>query len=109
RVMDWDIQPNTFNEYVTIQGVRTSPAVLFASNDGFATANPLGARSNLGFTGDFVDAGPKDHGALFAFNLGLVKPNHFAGFTIYYGAAGNELDAFVALANVGVEVFSVAK
>jgi hypothetical protein len=109
RVMDWDIQPDTFDEYVTIQGTATSAAVLYASNNGFETANPLGNRTDLGSTGDFVDAGPKDHGALFDFGLGLVQPNEFRHFTIFYGAAGNETDALAALTTVGAAIYSLGQ
>lgn len=38
RVMDWDIAPNTFHEYSTIQGTAGAEHVIYASNDGFASA-----------------------------------------------------------------------
>lgn len=105
RVMDWDIAPNTFSEYVTIQGT-SADNVLFASNDGFASANPLSSRSDLGNTGDFVDSGPADHGALFDFGFGALPALRSKTFTIFYGAAGTESDANRALANVGAEIYS---
>lgn len=105
RVMDWDIAPNTFNEYVTIQGTAAEN-VLFASDDGFQSADPLGARSSILGTGDMVDSGPEDHGALFDFGFGALPAGQRRTFTIFYGAAGNQRDANQALANVGAEVFS---
>jgi hypothetical protein len=40
RVMDWDVEPTPFDEFVTIDKV-TSTAVRFTSDEGFATADPL--------------------------------------------------------------------
>ena len=39
RAIDWDIEPTAFDEWVTIKG--TSPQLLFTSDDGFASTNPL--------------------------------------------------------------------
>ena len=50
RVMDWDIEPTPFFEYVTMVP-GTSPELTFTSNDGFASANPLSGPADLGFTG----------------------------------------------------------
>ncbi|EHR73340.1 hypothetical protein BurJ1DRAFT_4553 [Burkholderiales bacterium JOSHI_001] len=46
RVMDWDVPHTEFNEFVTHKGVEANLTtaggnVLFASNNGFASANPL--------------------------------------------------------------------
>jgi hypothetical protein len=106
RVMDWDIAPNTFSEYVTIQGAVAATNVIFSSNDGFASANPLAGPSDLGFTGDFVDAGPNDHGALFDFAFGALAPGETHTFTTYYGATADEASAFAALGAVEAEVYS---
>ena len=106
RVMDWDIQPTAFMEYSTIQGTAAATNVLFASDDGFASANPLNGPSDLGNTGDFVDQGPYDHGALFDFGFDAVAPGESLSFTTYYGAAGTETSADAALATVGAEVYS---
>lgn len=106
RVMDWDVEPTAFNEFVTIQGTAAATEVVFASNNGFASANPLAGPSNLGAVGDFVDAGPADHGALFDFAFGMLAPSATKSFKIYYGAAGTEAGALAALAAVGAEVYS---
>lgn len=106
RVMDWDIEPTAFDEFSTIQGTAGAANVLFASNDGFATANPLGERSDIGAIGDFVDFGPDDHGALFDFGFGTVAPGGKVSFRTFYGAAPDEDGADAALAAVDAEVFS---
>jgi hypothetical protein len=105
RVMDWDVQPTAFSEYVTI--VRgTASDIVFTSDDGFAPANPLAAPTSIQFTGEAVDSGPADHGALFDFNFGTLPAGASKRFRIFYGAAGSEADATTALAVVGAEAFS---
>lgn len=105
RVMDWDAEPTAFNEYVTINA-GAAAALKFDSNNGFESANPFAARSNLGFIGSFVDAGPNDHGALFDFEFANLAPGASTSFNIYYGAAGNETGANTAVGAVAAEVFS---
>jgi hypothetical protein len=105
RVMDWDVEPTAFAEFVTINGGNASQ-LLFDSNNGFATANPLGGPSDLGLTGDFVDAGPNDHGALFDFGFGALAAGESTSFNIFYGAAADEAGADAAVAASGAEVFS---
>ena len=129
RVMDWDVEPTAFNEFVTVvtlQGSELAKNVLFSSNGGFATANPLGAREWSSETeclgddpttpdppevdhaciGDFQDAGPDDHGALFDFGFGKLQPGEKVTFFTYYGAAATEVGANAALAAVQAEVYS---
>src|SRR5262249_1430226 len=86
RVMDWDIEPTAFNEFVTINTGNASE-LQFDSDDGFATANPLGPRTSILSTGNFVDSGPADHGALFDFGLGALAAGDSKTFNIYYGGA----------------------
>jgi uncharacterized repeat protein (TIGR01451 family) len=129
RVMDWDIQPTAFNEWVTIQNPSNSPQLLFDSDDGFASADPLGGtsyRSSTAVCGDdyvgpcvFTDLGlfgtypsvtvPGDHGALFDFQFGALAPGDSRRFTIFYGAAANEADMLAALGAVGAEVYSLGE
>jgi hypothetical protein len=108
RTMDWDIAPNTFSEYVTVQGTADAANVLYASNNGFNSANPLGGRGTLWphYTGDFTDQGPQDHGAHFDFGFGELAVGAQKQFRIFYGAAGTEADAMGALGAVGAEVYS---
>jgi hypothetical protein len=105
RVMDWDIGPTTFNEYVTIDS-GTAADLVFTSDDGFETANPLGPQGSILFTGDAVDSGPTDHGALFDFQFGALAAGESKTFNVYYGATFNEPDALAALAAVGAEAYS---
>ena len=109
RVMDWDVEPTPFSEFVTvvtIEGSERAANVLFSSDDGFASANPLAGESSIRFTGDAVDSGPDDHGALFDFGFGELAPGEQVTFNIYYGAAGSEDDADAALQAVRAEVYS---
>ena len=88
RVMDWDIEPTAFSEFVTLfKG--SSPFLDFTSNDGFATSNPLAGPSDIGQTGSFTDAGPDDHGALFDFDFGSLAAGATREFKTFYGAAGD--------------------
>src|SRR5262249_10584220 len=91
RVMDWDIEPTAFHEFVTIQGSKTASELQYDSDNGFETANPLGPRTDLGNTGDFIDAGPADHGALFDFGFGALAAGDSKTFNIYYGGAATEV------------------
>jgi hypothetical protein len=109
RVMDWDIEPTPFSEFVTlvtIQGSTKAANVLFSSDNGFASADPLSGPSSILFSGDAQDSGPADHGALFDFGFGNVAPGNTVSFNIYYGAAPTEAEALTALATIRAEVFS---
>ncbi len=108
RVMDWDIEPTAFREFVTIQG-GNAVNLLFDSDQGFATANPLGGPADLGNTGDFVDAGPADHGALFDFGFGSLAAGASKSFNIFYGGAATEVAANQAINAVGAEVYSLGE
>lgn len=123
RVMDWDIAPTTFSEWVEID-IGTAVNVKQATNDGFASANPLappfGTDPNPRFcpnggvvtpltpggTTQYAD-GPCDQGALFDFEFGSLAPGESRKFTIFYGATVTKADALLALAAVGAEVFSL--
>lgn len=116
RVMDWDVEPTAFNEYVTtvtgeILGVGGPEALLDNDNDGFATANPLGADGVIlpHETGSFHDVGPTDQGARFDFGFGELAPGTALQFNIYYGAAPDEATALGALAIVGAELYTLGQ
>jgi hypothetical protein len=107
RGMDFDEAPNTFSEFVTIQGTAGASNVIFASDDGFQDVNPLaGFRGGIIAVGDQVDTGPSDHGAHFDFSFGMLAPGATREFTLFYGAAGTEADALNALGLVGAEIFA---
>ena len=109
RTFDWDVDPTPFSEFVTIQGVATTPSVLYASNNGFSNSNPFASRSDLGATGDFVDFGPGDIGANFDFGFGALLAGTDFDFEIFYGAAGTESNVLAALGAVGVELYSLGQ
>ncbi|MFN0093046.1 MAG: Ig-like domain-containing protein [Acidimicrobiales bacterium] len=108
RVMDWDVEPTAFTEYVTIVK-GDSPELVFTSDDGFATSDPLGGPSSIRFTGAAADDGPIDHGALFDFAFGALAPGASRTFVTFYGAAGNEAAALAALRAVGAEAYSLGQ
>jgi hypothetical protein len=101
-----DFKPTTFSEFVTIQGGAAASAVLYTDDNAFQVPDPLAGRSPLNVTGDFIDNGPDDHGALFDFGFGALADGESTSFFIYYGAAGNEADALAALTAVSAEVYT---
>ncbi len=105
RVMDWDVEPTPFDEFVTLQA-GSSPEIGFTSDDGFASPNPLAGDSSIDFTGSAVDSGPDDHGALFDLKLGSLAPGASTSFTMFYGATESEASAEAALTAVGAEAYS---
>jgi hypothetical protein len=109
RVVDWDIEPTPFEEYVTT-ATGNSPALIEASDDGFSPSNPLlGLGTCDGGAGDIVDSGPHDCGAAFDFDFGALAPGASTSFKLYYGAAGNEGEAINALQSVGAEAYSLGQ
>lgn len=121
RVMDWDIPPTEFSEYVTIAGTATTTLLERSHDDGFDTPNPLAATSAIlaGTTDvDFTDSGPADHGAYFLFNFGTLlgvddpttdEDETSYTFTIFYGAAPSERTALAAIAAEGIELYSLGQ
>ncbi len=106
RVMDWDIEPTAFDEVVTIDG-GTASALFQTTDDGFESSNPLtSAGGILNFSGNFVDSGPTDHGALFDFRFGPLAPGASLSFVTFYGAGATEAEANAALMAVGAEAYS---
>jgi hypothetical protein len=113
RLMDWDIEPTAFAEFVTIRR-GTTPALLFSNDNGFASNDPLRpdvpAPSQAGTQNvDFTDSGPADHGALFDFGFGAVEPDQSITFSIFYGAAATTAEADAAISASGSEVYSYGK
>jgi type IV pilus assembly protein PilY1 len=109
RVMDWDVPPTEFNEYVTIRGTGTTTLLERSHNDGFETANPLingGPITASTLNSDFTDLGVLDHGAYFRFNFGALADGESYSFSIFYGAAGSEAAAEAARLAEGLELFS---
>ena len=117
RVMDWDVEPTPFSEFVTIQG---HPAVnlLATTNDGFESADPLNPSTPI-FDGagctsgdasipnsNFVDCGAADHGALFDFGFPALAAGGIREFTVFYGACATEAQCDAARVLAAIEVFS---
>lgn len=111
RVMDWDVEPTAFSEYVTVER-GASRYLDYSSDDGFASSDPLSGPSFL-LDGtenvSFQDSGPDDHGALFDFNLDPIRRFGEFSFKIYYGVAPSEDDALAALASINAEVYSLGQ
>ncbi len=111
RTFDWDVEPTTFREFVTIGGSAAATAVTGAVNNGFCDSNVFTACNPLtaGGSGDFTDIGPGDIGANFDFDFGALADGETFTFEIFYGAALTERGALAALAAVGAEVFSLGQ
>ncbi|MCK6551429.1 hypothetical protein L6R52_36675, partial [Myxococcota bacterium] len=106
RVMDWDVYPTPFDEFVTIV-VGNAQELYRTDTNGFNSANPFSFSTYE--SGPVEDAGPNDHGALFDFDFGILQPNESKTFRTYYGAAGDEATALNALARVAAEAFSLGQ
>ena len=114
RVMDWDVPPTEFSEYVSHYGVAANLEsvggnVRFASNDGFWTSDPTspaGALDDTTVNSDFVHVGPSDQGSVFDFAFGNLSPGESRSFNIFYGAAENEASANAAIAVLNPNVWS---
>lgn len=119
RAMDWDVPPSPFNEYVTHGGVvanleANGGNVRFASNNGFASSDPLQFGGSIITTVDTVNtdfdkAGPADHGSVFDFAFGSLAAGQSRVFNIYYGSAANEAQARSKIAALGANVFSIGQ
>jgi hypothetical protein len=112
RVVDWDVEPSAYTEYVSVNN-GSSQALIYDNNDGFTTADPLGAQSS-GYiaslkTGNFSNAGPADIGALLDFSFSSVSAGGQVIFTLYYGAAPTLSGAQAALSSVSVQGYSLAQ
>ena len=109
RVMDWDVPPTEFDEFVTIRGTGTTTLLDRSHDDGFENPNPLLATTAINAATDdvdFVDNGPDDHGAYFRFNFGTIADGDEYSFNIFYGAAGSEAAALAAIAAESIELYS---
>ncbi len=111
RVMDWDIPPTEFNEFVTIKGTATTTLLSSSHDNGFNTANPLSPGSGSAGTNnvDFADNGPADHGAYFNFNFGTIAAGASYSFSVFYGAGYSESSVLGALGSVGIELYSLGE
>jgi type IV pilus assembly protein PilY1 len=103
RVMDWDVPPTEFSEFVTLQGVGLGDLIDSCDN-GFQSGDPLSDCFGIAFEDtNAVDSGPLDHGARFTFGFGGLAAGESKTFSIFYGAAGSEAAALAALGAAGAE------
>ena len=121
RVMDWDIQPTQFHEFVTNQGVAANLApagrLVNSGDNGFLTSDPLVAAAPDDFehtfgsgtyNKNFKYSGPEDHGGVFDLQVGPIKAGEAVAFNEYYGSAPDEAKTDAALAAVGATLSSKA-
>ncbi|MGC8639740.1 MAG: WD40/YVTN/BNR-like repeat-containing protein [Isosphaeraceae bacterium] len=112
RVVDWDIEPTAYDEYVSING-GSSQALSYDNDDGFTTANPLGAASSGWIqslkTGNFTAAGPADIGALLDFSFPNVSAGNQVSFKLYYGGAATLSGVQSVLSSVAAQGYSLAQ
>jgi DNA-binding transcriptional ArsR family regulator len=136
RGMDWDVQPTSFHEHVTIDALSPRPTALVAScNNGFGEplphailglGNPFFGQSSSCVSGlvggaancpvrrgpphgTVLDAPPCDQGATFLFDFGLLPPHSRKSFHVFYGATDSESEALAALQAVGAQTWSIAQ
>lgn len=112
RVMDWDVPPTEFDEYVTIQGTATTTLLETSHDDGFESSNPLASTDPIlpgTLDVDFTDSGIADHGAYFKFNFGTIAAGESFSFDIFYGATASEATALAALGLIGAELYSLGQ
>ncbi|MGH8563772.1 MAG: thrombospondin type 3 repeat-containing protein [Gammaproteobacteria bacterium] len=112
RVMDWDVFPTPFSEFVTHRGTATTTKLVKSGNNGFASGEPgTGPFSFLPGTEDvdFDDSGPDDHGSVFDFEIGPIPAGERTQIAIFYGNGPSESAALLALGAVGAELFSLGQ
>lgn len=117
RVMDWDVPPTEFNEFVSHSGVTShlesaGGNVRFASDNGFASSDPRQAPGEIwpGTTNtDFSQTGPADHGSVFDFAFGNLDPGQSRTFNIFYGAAPDLAGAQSAISMLNPDVWSIGQ
>ena len=110
RTFDWDVEPDTFNEYVTHAGTATTTNLLYSNDNGFENSDPFASRNPfLAENTDFTDLGPIDHGSNFDFGFGDLAAGQSISFEIFYGAALTEADSLASLGLVLAELYSLGQ
>ena len=118
RVMDWDVPPTEFYEFVTHSGIASNLEALggnlrYASNNGFATSDPRQLPADLSASGtvnvDFDQLGPADHGSVFDFAFGDLASGASRTFNIFYGAASNLAEALSSIAALSPDLYSIGQ
>ncbi|MEY4806655.1 MAG: hypothetical protein RLZZ206_1044 [Cyanobacteriota bacterium] len=118
RVMDWDVPPTEFHEFVSHIGVEENLEsvggnVRFASNNGFASSDPRSYPYEYPPYGtinsNFFQKGPSDHGSVFDFTFGDLDPGQSRTFNIFYGAGANLPEALSTIAILKPDVWSIGQ
>ena len=118
RVMDWDVPPTEFYEFVSHIGVEENLEsvggnVRFASNNGFASSDPRSYPYEYPPYGtinsNFFQKGPSDHGSVFDFTFGDLDPGQSRTFNIFYGAGANLPEALSTIAILKPDVWSIGQ
>ena len=111
RVMDWDIAPTEYAEYVTIKGTGTTTLLEESHDGGFSSSNPLAnSTGSPGTTNtDYSDNGPADHGAYYRYNFGSLANGASYDFNIFYGATASETAALAAIGAEAIELYSLGQ
>jgi len=116
RVMDWDIHPTEFSEYVSHGGVESSlgaasaPKLIDACDNGFENPTPFGGCRPFDYgtkNRDFNHSGPRDHGSSFNFQLPDLNCGESISFMIYYGVADTRTLALAAIDAVDASIYSL--
>jgi type IV pilus assembly protein PilY1 len=106
RVMDWDIptpgrEKNSIQGIPALLGIANGSNLLYASNDGFESSDPLSSkdgRPSPGYPGDntnFTD-NTGDNGALFDFQFEALANGATRTFSTFYGVAPDFASADLA-------------
>ena len=121
RVADFDVSTDYTphltgtTPYMTVQGSEDATHVIYASNNGYHSANPLDPGGSIDLDpgkspiGDFADYGSGDQGAMFHLAFDNLEPGETQNFTLYYGATSDEAQAEAVLEMIGAEVYALAK
>ena len=110
RLVDLDVEPTAFDEFLTVTAPGGFPASVNAvTDDPFGGPDPLSAVTNQGHSGQFTDAGPDDNGVLLNLWLGQLDPGQTRYFRLYFGAAESEANAMAAASSVGAEVIAISE
>ena len=114
RILDWDIPPTPFDEFVLVQGVEANLVanggnLIRAVDNGFDPANPgdgMLTSINEPANTDFHDSGQSDHGAGFDFGFGDLEAGESRSFNIFYDTAPDQAQAEAAVATLNLDVWS---
>lgn len=108
RVINWNIEPEAYNEYLTFGGISEASSLLRVSTDASNIPNPFSERISL-LSGNETVLGPGDLGSTFDFGFGLLRQDETLSFKMFYGAAANKALALSALGSVLTEVYAIGQ